>query len=443
MMSTIALLLASVFIAASGAYIVNAQTSSVSSSLQGAVSSSNPARPCKALAIGLRFGMRDQAPGGDIEYLQNFLIQEGYLNVNATGFFGPLTFRAVTNFQASNGISAIGLVGPMTRAAINARRCGNPPPFSSVSISNINPSSGAVGTVVTITGYGFTNDNTVNFGYGAIVHVPIATNGIRQTLVFSVPESLTPACFYSAPRCLLPTRQTSPGAYNVSITNGNGTSNAFTYTVTAPGVPAPNISSITPSSGPTGTLVTLSGSGFSSNDIVLIDGGMITANSIGSNQISFILPESVGPYCPTGFMCAMYMRLLTPGMYQISVKDTASDKTSNSVAFTITPRNTAGGISISGIDGPPVLSLGITGTWTVRASVQSNFSGNLRYSVVWGDENIYAVGIMAPRVETVQTSASFTHSYQRTGVYSPTFTVSDEFGHSATVSSSVSVTPLY
>lgn len=117
------------------------------------------------------------------------------------------------------------------------------------SISSLTPTSGQVGTSVYINGKGFTpTNNTVNFGSGAITGLPSATwisdsftiggsgtTNTGQTITFKVPDSLTPACYYSTPRCLIATMLTQPGVYAVSVTNANGTSDQTSFTVLAPG----------------------------------------------------------------------------------------------------------------------------------------------------------------------------------------------------------------
>ncbi|MEK7208702.1 MAG: hypothetical protein AAB677_00385 [Patescibacteria group bacterium] len=93
---------------------------------------------------------------------------------------------------------------------------------------------------------------------------------------------------------------------------------------------------------------------------------------------------------------------------------------------------------ISGVSGPTTLKIGETGTWTVRASDPEN--GPLSYSARWGDEIDFG-GIVAgvPSVPPVQQSATFTHSYNRAGASTPTFTVIDNTGQSARTSLSVVV----
>ncbi len=70
----------------------------------------------------LEIGMR----GIDVSTLQTFLAQDRtiYPQGLVTGYFGSLTKSAVSNFQARNGISTVGRVGPQTLAVINAQMAG-------------------------------------------------------------------------------------------------------------------------------------------------------------------------------------------------------------------------------------------------------------------------------------------------------------------------------
>jgi len=78
----------------------------------GVLASVLPPELNRSLAIGAR--------GEDVRALQEFLASdpalypEGY----ATGYFGTLTKRAVERFQSRNGIEAVGIVGPKTKAAL-------------------------------------------------------------------------------------------------------------------------------------------------------------------------------------------------------------------------------------------------------------------------------------------------------------------------------------
>lgn len=75
--------------------------------------------------------------GEDVAILQRFLQREGFLNAEATGYFGPLTASALTDFQMEAGIisaaSQGGVFGPRTRAYVASQWCGGttrpvPPP---------------------------------------------------------------------------------------------------------------------------------------------------------------------------------------------------------------------------------------------------------------------------------------------------------------------------
>ncbi|HNW71739.1 MAG TPA: fibronectin type III domain-containing protein [Candidatus Paceibacterota bacterium] len=77
---------------------------------------------------------------------------------------------------------------------------------------------------------------------------------------------------------------------------------------------------------------------------------------------------------------------------------------------------------ISGITAPTVLKTGEVGTWIVKASDPQN--GNLSYSVNWGDTALKTVSVKSD-LSFVQT-ATFTHSYAKTGKYVITFIVKND-----------------
>ena len=227
-------------------------------------------------------------------------------------------------------------------------------PATRLHINSLTPVSGAVGTSVTITGSGFTSDNTIIFGTGVVMHVA-AKSG--TSLTFTVPNGLSPRCAYSTPRCMVAARVTIPGEYAVSVENKNGTSNSITFTVTSAETQKNTVSiqSISPASGPTGTEVTLAGRFLSDTNIVHFGAGAIGPVNITSSiavacttdpscvpgirqVIVFTLPQSVGPNCKAGMMCPMYMQLITPGTYKVYVEN--ENGTTNTVDFTVTGAGT-------------------------------------------------------------------------------------------------------
>ncbi|MBA4320488.1 MAG: hypothetical protein C0412_18980 [Flavobacterium sp.] len=107
------------------------------------------------------------------------------------------------------------------------------------------------------------------------------------------------------------------------------------------------------------------------------------------------------------------------------------------VAFNIVTESTNLPPVISGISGPTILKTNETGTWTIKASDPKQ--GTLNYSVVWGDEVMSTKDVqLAPTAPVIQTT-TFTHSYSKSGIYNPTFTVTDNQGLSAKTSISVNV----
>src|SRR3989344_3843630 len=84
--------------------------------------------------------------GADVSALQSFLAQDATLYPQGlmTGYFGLLTKAAVANFQARNGLPAVGRVGPMTLPVLNAQMAGGTGGDDIVAnISNVNASSGS------------------------------------------------------------------------------------------------------------------------------------------------------------------------------------------------------------------------------------------------------------------------------------------------------------
>lgn len=57
--------------------------------------------------------------GMDVTELQKRLKAEGYFLAEPTGYYGPITAQAVMQYQTAHGISAVGVVGPQTRAMLN------------------------------------------------------------------------------------------------------------------------------------------------------------------------------------------------------------------------------------------------------------------------------------------------------------------------------------
>jgi acid phosphatase len=132
-------------------------------------------------------------------------------------------------------------------------------------ISSVSPTSGPAsgGTTVTISGTGFAVGATVSFGGTAATNV----NVVGSTTITAV----TPAHASGAVNVVV----TNPGGQNATSTNG------YSYAT----APAPTVSGVNPTSGPTagGTSVTISGTNFAAGATVTFGGsaatGVIVNNS--------------------------------------------------------------------------------------------------------------------------------------------------------------------
>ena len=364
----------------------HAQTTNASSAINtgpstvSSVVSSGPI--CFPFPVNIWYGASDSTTQNSVTSLQTFLAQQGDFSASniGSGHFGPLTLRAVQEFQTANSLPSTGYVGPLTRAIIIGR-CGHitPTPVTGpVSINSISPTQAPSGATVTIYGTGFTSDNTVLFDGGVAA----------QDVAAIYPPSTTYIC--------------PPGAFcpattsNVTSANGVSTTNTASNVMIAP----------------------------------------------TTEMLTFTVPSSLSPYCAPDSACPMYMRLATPGQYSVTVMN--SNGTSNAITFTIGSgiSNTSGTLSITGLDTPSSLTMGQTGTWTVHVSAGTNV-GNLNYSVDWGDNSSAPVGFMEPEAAMVSNSSTFTHAYSQSGTYTPVFTVTDSNGDSVTTSNTITVTPYY
>jgi len=98
--------------------------SSLSSfALTGDIDPSNKTPECISFISNIRYGDSDSVTKGPITKLQSFLIDEGYMKGEATGYFGAVTFASVKRYQTAKGLTDSGYVGEYTRAAIKSDTC--------------------------------------------------------------------------------------------------------------------------------------------------------------------------------------------------------------------------------------------------------------------------------------------------------------------------------
>lgn len=120
------------------------------------------------------------------------------------------------------------------------------------------------------------------------------------------------------------------------------------------------------------------------------------------------------------------------------IVDVATRAVLNNENVVVDPPNSSTPV-ISGVSGPQTLNVNQQGTWTVSAYDRNG--GNLSYGVFWGDESnaVGMSGITDSAHPSIQQSATFTHSYATSRIYTPTFIVYNVSGRIARSSLTVNV----
>jgi hypothetical protein len=217
-----------------------------------------------------------------------------------------------------------------------------PPPLPAPSITGVDPTSGPVGTPVTLTGSGFTGASDVSFngvsaGFNIVSGTQVATN---------VPVGAT----------------TGP----ISVTTSSGTtatSDSFTVTEPPPQPvppPQPSIDTTDPISGPVGAPVTLIGSAFTGTSDVSFNGVSAAFTVDSDTQITTNVPA--GATTGTVWVTTMGGTATSVSSFTVTVPApsiTAVSPTSGPVStpVTITGANLTGAsaVSFNGVTAPFVV----------------------------------------------------------------------------------------
>jgi endonuclease/exonuclease/phosphatase family metal-dependent hydrolase len=187
------------------------------------------------------------------------------------------------------------------------------------SITSFSPTSGPVGTNVVITGTAFTGATAVKFNGTAATSFTVNSD---TQITATVPTGAT------------------TGPISVTTANGTGTSST-SFTVTAP---APSITSFSPTSGPVGTNVIITGTAFTGATAVKFNGTAATSFTVNSDtQITATVPTGA-----------------TSGTISVT---TANGTGTSSASFTVTTTVAAPSItSFSPTSGAVGTNVTITGT---------------------------------------------------------------------------------
>ena len=407
-------------------------------------------RVCNLLRRSLSHG----ASGEDVSGLQEFLRDEGQFTANVTGYFGPITAKALAHWQESQGIENVGIAGPITRARIKAK-CGLPDQggipgqrFSATPERGGAPLSVAFSTWVA--GNRPVGDSyTIDFGDGA--------------------SELAANCDAPFDKCLSPGQNkhtyTSDGTYVATLIHTQD------FCGGNPQCLAPVKREIV--------------------GRIKIYVGSVTSCTTEYNPVC---GRKILASCTTGNCnvdttysnrCSMEAdsaKFLYQGQCRVDTGDPANDPQCKLWfdGCNTCSRNTPGGTAIctlracilgypegqgppkpycreyfsdssnkpptiSSFSGPTTLNVNQTGTWAIKASDPNN--GSLRYQITWGDEAMvspYGLVSAAPERAFTQTT-TFTHAYSNAGTYTVTIQVfNDDYsnykeGATAKTSSTVRV----
>lgn len=374
-------------------------------------------RISRTLALG--------AQGGDVVYLQELLREIGYFAGDATGYFGSVTANSVARWQNAEGIEAAGSFGPISRALVYYKWCGNPTPsnqgFSASPVGGASPQI-LVGSTVSCSPINYlpapcsdgsqpqpvkdSNGCTLGFECPMVIFTPPPKQSAFRVVSPNGGETLNFGQLFTikwntdgsqlggtgsnvVKLSLIPEAQTQRDLRPLTIGNFRASDGTYTWTPAA-----------------------------------ALAGGTYKLRA----QLTDGVCTPIGPYpFRDGANCLAVARLLasddSDGWFSIS-GNTSTNKAP----------------VISSFSGPTTLSIGQTGTWAINASDPEN--GVLSYSVTWGDEAAIPYGLSSsakPTTDAFVQKTTFTHSYASAGVYTVSIMVKDVAGQTAQTSATVKV----
>jgi flagellin-like protein len=178
----------------------------------------------------------------------------------------------------------------------------------------LNPTSGPSGTQVTVAGTNFAASSAITIRF----------NGVVQTTTPATVTSSAAGAF----SCTFNVPSTANGGYTVSATDGSSGSGSSTFTVSTVVVPAITLN---PTTGPSATTVTVSGTGFAATSAMNIKFNGVTQTTV---------PPAVTTSAAGAFSCTFYVPAIAAGPYTVLATDASSGSASTSFTVTATTQYT-------------------------------------------------------------------------------------------------------
>jgi hypothetical protein len=317
----------------------------------------------------------------------------------STVTFNGVSATSITSWSDTSIVATVPAGATTGNVVVNqGGQVSNGEAFAVLAINSLSPTSGAIGTSVTLTGTNFGSAqgaSTVMFnGVSAAV-----TSWSNTSIVALVPAAATTG--------------------NVVVTVGGQTSNGVTFTV------VPTIGSLSPTSGAIGTSVTITGTNFGSSDIQYIN-GVLYQSTVTFNGVP---ATSITSWSNTSIVVTVPARATTG-----NVVVTVGGQASNGAAFTVLAPTIG---SLSPTSGAIGTSVTITGTnfgpvWSQYSTV--TFNGVSATSITsWSDTSIVATvpagattgNVVVTVGGQASNGAAFTVLAPTIGSLSPTSGVSD------------------
>ncbi len=209
------------------------------------------------------------------------------------------------------------------------------------------------------------NPNGGNLNYSVVWGDEASAGSGSGSLAYAYPTSQQATFTHSY-------NQAGNYAPRFTVTNNSGQTAQTSVSVNVSGsaTQAPTITSLSPTSGPIGTQVTIYGTDFTYNGTVYFNGFVVPFSApIGGllTRLNFIVPSELNN-CPAGAQCFVGPAPVTPGTYNITVGN--ANGTSNARQFTVTSGSVSTPPSLDNVR--TYVSDSVSGPWTLNGSVRTD-----------------------------------------------------------------------
>ena len=222
----------------------------------------------------------------------------------STGIAGSTVVVTGSNLGASGSVTVGGVAATTSAWSATSITCTVPAGLTTGAKSVVVTPAGATASnaltyTVTLALATITSLNPAHAQTGASVVIAGSNLGASGVVKFGATTATTSAWSATSvtatvPACL------APGATSVTVTpTGGSASNGLAFTVDAPPVPAPVLTSLLPSTGIAGSTVVVTGSNLGASGSVTVGGVAATTSAWSATQVTATVPASLAPGATT------------------------------------------------------------------------------------------------------------------------------------------------